>query len=350
MQKWQNFFLNYDKSKDWILYLILVLIFITGCSQNFASSNVVRTISKENEKAINIYFCPRDDCSGKLSDFILSAEKSAHCAFFDLDLENVKNALNTQYKKGLDVKLAVDTDNYKYVKEFDFVVQDNRSSIMHNKFCIIDGKRISSGSMNPTVNGNEKNNNNLIIIESKYLAKNFEDEFQELWNHQFGKGDKVNNPIVYLNETRIENYFCPEDRCSEKIKDVLDKSEESIRFLVFSFTHDGIANSILMRKLENVSIKGIFEKRGTGSEYSKFNLFEYQGIDVRKDNNSAVMHHKVIIIDDKIVITGSFNPSKNADTRNDENILIIYDKSVAERYLEEFVYIWNKYSINLNNS
>ena len=327
------------------LTLVILIVLVSGCMIEEAAvkqSKIIPVVYDQGSVEA-VYFCPRDDCSGKLAEFILSAKEKVYCAFFDLDLEDVKNALDTQYKRGLDVKLVVDTDNYEYAEEFDFAKGDERSALMHNKFCIVD-ERISTGSFNPTVNGAEKNNNNLIIINSSVLAKNYEDEFNELWNKTFGKGNKVNNPVIYLNESKIENYFCPEDSCSEKIKNALEKAEESIYFLVFSFTHDGIANKIVLKMHEGASVKGIFEKTGAGSEYSKYKLLEYQEADVRKDNNSAVMHHKVFIIDNSTVITGSFNPSENADKRNDENILIIHDKEVAEKYLEEFEYVWEKYS------
>jgi phosphatidylserine/phosphatidylglycerophosphate/cardiolipin synthase-like enzyme len=71
---------------------------------------------------------------------------------------------------------------------------------------------------------------------------------------------------------------------------------------------------------------------------------EFQGAELKKDNNSYSMHHKIFIIDNKTVITGSFNPSANADINNDENILIIHDKKIAKKYLEEFDYLWNNYS------
>ena len=48
------------------------------------------------------------------------------------------------------------------------------------------------------------------------------------------------------------------------------------------------------------------------------------------------MHNKVFVIDNKTVITGSYNPTKNANERNDENILIIHDKKIAEKFLNEF--------------
>jgi phosphatidylserine/phosphatidylglycerophosphate/cardiolipin synthase-like enzyme len=330
------------------LTLVILLILVSGCTTEGriienAGQKIIPVVHDQGSVEA-VYFCPRDDCEAMLSGFILSGKERVYCAFFDLDLKKVKSALNAQYKKGLDVKLVVDTDNYEYVEEFDFAKGDERSALMHNKFCIIDGKRISSGSMNPTINGAEKNNNNLIMINSKVLAKNYEDEFNEFWNGTFGKGDKVNNPVIYLNGSKIESYFCPEDKCSERVKDALGKAENSIYFLVFSFTHDKIANKIVLKMHENISVKGVFEKRGTGSEYSRYKLLEYQEADIRKDNNSAVLHHKVFIIDNKTVITGSFNPSKNADWRNDENILIIHDKETAERYLEELEYIWERYS------
>jgi len=324
--------------------VIIALMLISGCE---ITGEIVQPTMymEEDSKDISVYFCPRDDCEGKLSEFILSAEKYAYCAFFDLDLEKVKSALDSKFNSGVDVKLIVDTDNYKYAEELAFVKQDNRSAFMHSKFCIIDGVKISSGSMNPTENCAKKNNNNLIFIESETLANNYETEFNEMWdNGQFGKGALNGVSLVYLNGIKIENYFCPEDKCGDKIEDALRGAKNEIYFMTFSFTHDGIANVILLKEIEGVLVKGVFENRGAGSEYSKYNVMKYQGIDVKKDTNPAVMHHKVFIIDNSTVITGSFNPSNNADKSNDENVLIIHDKETALKYLEEFDYIWNEWS------
>jgi len=329
----------------WAL-MLGILVFLIGCEVAGEHGDVFPVI-KEDEKIIDVYFCPRDDCESELAEFILSANEKVYCAFFDLDLEKVKDALVEQYGDGVDVKLIVDTDNYELVEDLDIPIkQDNRSAFMHNKFCIVDGEWISSGSLNPTINGAKKNNNNLIILKSEGISANYENEFNELWNGVFGKGDKTGINIFYLNESKVENYFCPEDECSEKVKDIIDKAEKSVYFMTFSFTHDGIANSLLLRMKEDIDVKGVFEKRGAGSEYSKYNVLKYQGVNVRKDNNSAVMHHKVFIIDNNTVITGSFNPSKSADEYNDENILIIHDKEIASRYLEEFDHIFENYTEN----
>ena len=81
-------------------------------------------------------------------------------------------------------------------------------------------------------------------------------------------------------------------------------------------------------------------EKSQNSKYTKYKLFSNQGMLVLWDKNPSMMHHKVFIIDNKTVITGSFNPSNNADKSNDENILIIGDKEIAQRYLHEFDDVW----------
>ena len=104
--------------------------------------------------------------------------------------------------------------------------------------------------------------------------------------------------------------------------------------MTFSFTHERIADAILFNK--KAEIKGLFEKLSGTSKYSQYNRLKDFGLDVKVDKNPKNMHHKVFIIDNITVITGSFNPSLNAENRNDENILIIHDKDIAKRYIEEF--------------
>ena len=72
------------------------------------------------------------------------------------------------------------------------------------------------------------------------------------------------------------------------------------------------------------------------SEHSQFMRLNYSGIDVVKDGNKNNLHHKVFIIDEETVITGSFNPTGSGDKRNDENILIIKDKEIVRQFKEEF--------------
>lgn len=334
------------------LFVILALVVIALSLYDInINGNVIRDIVGEatgrapiSEKEVPqettefplVYFCPRDNCSSHLIENIRAAQHRIHCAFYDLDIQDISEALQERSKK-IDVRVVLDNRNYeKQLPEF-LIRLDDDNQYSHNKFCVIDDKKVITGSFNPTYNGALRNNNNMIVIESEYLADNFEDEFRELWGGRFGTGDEVRYPRIILNSYEYENYFCPEDNCAQEIIQELTDAKESIYFMTFSFTHEGIADTIITSHARD--IKGIFEKRQK-SVYSQFERLHGFGKEVRYDNNSYSMHHKVFIIDNSTVIAGSMNPSKSGDERNDENILIIHDPYIASLYVEEFKYLW----------
>ena len=203
---------------------------------------------------------------------------------------------------------------------------------MHNKFCVFDSSVVFTGSMNPTGNDNYRNNNNIVVIKSKALAANYLDEFMELKNGIYGKGSKVKNPVIYIGNIKVENYFCPEDSCKLHAINALKVANRSIYFMDFSFTDEDIGNLLWNKDYLGLDVKGIFEVK----QVSEFSRYE----DLKKfailDTNKYTMHHKVFIIDNETVVTGSYNPTENANENNDENMLIIHDKAVAAKYVVEF--------------
>jgi phosphatidylserine/phosphatidylglycerophosphate/cardiolipin synthase-like enzyme len=319
-----------------ILLLLVVTFLISSCSLNLKTEKV-EDIHKEIGGGIEIFFCPADDCGKIFENEVKKSQKSVHCALYDLKLKNVISALS-QKSRDLDVRLVMDDSNVKDQIKGKGIVTDKGSKLMHNKFCIFDDKKIFTGSFNPTPNGNEKNNNNLVVVESKFLAYNFNDEFEELWNHKFSEGDKVRYPVIYFNGIKIENYFCPEDDCAIRVIEQIEKAKGSVYFMAFSFTHEDIADEIILK--EGADVRGIFDKGQASNIYSQYGRLKSFGINVKKDSTKYKMHHKVFIIDNSTVITGSFNPTNNGNLKNDENILIIHDKGVAEKFLEEFDRLW----------
>ena len=135
--------------------------------------------------------------------------------------------------------------------------------------------------------------------------------------------------------TSIDVFVCPEDNCKSHVIETLEQADESIYFMIYSFTDDDISDVLIEKFKKGLTVNGVMEK-SQRSKYSEFSKISNAGIDVRWDKNRAAMHHKVFIIDEKIVITGSFNPTENGNTRNNENVVIIYDKNIAEQLLQEF--------------
>lgn len=316
-----------------IFCLLATFLLLTSCTTD---KSIQSNDIPEEQGSMEVFFCPQQECEEQLVSFLDSAQESIHCAFFDLGLPSVQQTL-LEKEKEIEVKVVTDND---YLKKFnhDFVKAD-KSSLMHDKFCIIDGRKISTGSMNPTENDAHKNNNNLLLIESTILAQNYEAEFAEMWNGIFKKGSKVEVPELRLNGMRVDNYFCPEDACAEQIKEELEKAEKSIHFMTFSFTHEGIANILLLKNVDGIEVKGVMEVRQI-TEHSQYERLKQNKIEVLRDGNKNNLHHKVFIIDEKVVITGSFNPSENGDQRNDENVIIIENEEIATEFMGEF---WKVY-------
>jgi phosphatidylserine/phosphatidylglycerophosphate/cardiolipin synthase-like enzyme len=182
-----------------------------------------------------------------------------------------------------------------------------------------------SGSYNPT-DGGGINKNNLLIIESKTLAKNYRNEFEYL---KSGRRSATVHDLI-LSGTPVENYFCPGDRCEDAVLAALSRAEHSIVFMTYSFTSDPIGRLLAAKAAEGVNVDGICEKQQV-SMYSECSL-----LSARNYTGAGLLHHKVFIIDNKTVITGSYNPTASGDRRNNENVLIITNTSIAAAYLAEY--------------
>jgi phosphatidylserine/phosphatidylglycerophosphate/cardiolipin synthase-like enzyme len=281
-----------------------------------------------------------------LIEVINSAQRSLDIAIYELDLEEVGEAILAAHDRGVEVRLVTDTDELEELETLIWleeegipIVPDERSPLMHNKFLVVDSRAVWTGSWNFTPNGTYRNNNHGIYIQSPELAQNYAIEFEEMFGDRaFGPKSPANtpNPRISIGDTLIETCFAPEDECAAQLTRLVNQAQQSIRFIAFSFTHDDIGQAVSDRAREGVTIQGIFETRGSNTEHSEFGRMEKEQLDVWQDGNPYTLHHKVFIIDDETVVLGSFNFSNNADTANDENILIIRDADIARQFQAEF--------------
>jgi phosphatidylserine/phosphatidylglycerophosphate/cardiolipin synthase-like enzyme len=222
------------------------------------------------------------------------------------------------------------------------IKDDQRSALMHNKFWIFDNQTVWTGSTNITANGNFRNNNNVIVLDSAEVAAIYEREFAEMWAGEFGptSSSTVETQSTTIDGTPIQVLFAAEDEVATQLVPLLENADNSIRFMVFSFTLDEMGAALRRGAAAGVDVRGIFETRGSETEYSEMPALYCAGVPVRQDGNPGTFHHKVFVIDDQMVITGSFNFSNNADSSNDENVVIINNSDIAEQYLEEFERRW----------
>ena len=82
------------------------------------------------------------------------------------------------------------------------------------------------------------------------------------------------------------------------------------------------------------------KKQASSNVGTELAAFRSAGLDVRTDRNPGQMHEKVFIIDEELVVMGSYNFSRSADENNDENLLVIHSRLIACQFAEEFARIY----------
>jgi len=144
----------------------------------------------------------------------------------------------------------------------------------------------------------------------------------------------------------VEVYFSLYDDPESIIIKNIDDAKEFISIAMYTFTDREIAQAIIRAKDRGVDIKIYLDRSQVNAEYSKSRYFVNNGIEgIRISSNNYIMHNKFAVIDNKIVITGSYNWTASAGERSDENLLVIDDKNIIEKYQNQFNNLWNnKYS------
>jgi phosphatidylserine/phosphatidylglycerophosphate/cardiolipin synthase-like enzyme len=280
------------------------------------------------------------------------AKQSIDVAFNSLSIDNVTKALIRAHDRGIQVRVVMESD---YLENSDPsmlveagipIVGDKRDGVMHNEFIIIDNTRVWTGSTNFTDTEVYRNHNSLISIYSPEIAQSYTTEFEEMFlNDQFGSDVNPNtpHPSVTISGTQIEVLFSPDDIVATRLIALISEAQESIYFMAPSFSLEDLGSAIRQQALSGLTVAGVMEGNGTGPDVvSEYDLFREAGLDVRLHGDPSGMNHKVIIIDGKTVILGSYDLVYSSEVTNDENLLIIHNDKVAEKFMEEFLRVQSR--------
>lgn len=318
--------------------------------KNISQKKIIYNLNENLSKNVQVSFCP--GCISMLQNAIKSGSENIKCAFYELDNKNIVDELRLKSQHQVNVELIIDDKylNEEYintlpdvgVKIYSDTKRNTRyNNYMHDKFCVIDGKKVITGSANPTDNGLFKNNNNMLEFNSNYIAKNYENEFEQMKKGIYGTNKisqlEYNNiTLNYGNDSYlVSTYFCPQDDCLTPILNELQDAENEILFASFAFTHDDIASMLKMKDYQGINVSGILETRSQNLKGSDFKSLKNE-FDFVLDTNKNTMHHKFFVIDGKTVVTGSMNPSASGIKYNDENVIIIENANIAKLYRKEF--------------
>jgi phosphatidylserine/phosphatidylglycerophosphate/cardiolipin synthase-like enzyme len=287
-----------------------------------------------------------------VSASIIAAKQSVDVALRELSLESITKALITVTRRGVPVRVVTDTDSLTGRSNFQalidagiLVVDDQQPGIMNDKFIVVDHSQVWTGSVDYNVSGVFREYNTVVRISSPEIAADYTKEFDEMFvNNQFGRLVVPETPYssVTLQGTQVDVLFSPDDLVVDRLSMLLGEAQQSIYFLAYSFGSNDLGNIIREKAAQGVAVGGVLESDQVSSEQANPNqveelrLFRQAGLDLRLDGNAEIMNHKIMIIDGRIVVMGSYDFTNRAETENDENVLIIYNEKIAQKFMEEF--------------
>jgi phosphatidylserine/phosphatidylglycerophosphate/cardiolipin synthase-like enzyme len=143
---------------------------------------------------------------------------------------------------------------------------------------------------------------------------------------------------------QIETYFTRKDGNLDQIliKEI-NTAQKSLNIAIYSLTKDNIADALIDAKKKGIDIKVITDKQESSTKGQKAILdkIKSNGIPVKINSHTGLMHLKLTIVDDKIVCGGSYNYTANATKNNDENLIIMKDTNIIKEYIDEYNSMWS---------
>ena len=327
--------------------LFIALLLIILCC-----ANILPAIADEPIQVVfnDPYHNEKDRSIQKMMvDDIKAAEERIDVATYNFTDTKIAEQLIKAVKRGVEVNVVLDEENFD--KD---VVRDMRNGgvnlvkavsegLMHAKYMIIDGRITISGSANLTVSSYSYDNNFMIRIDSPEIAALFTEEFEEMFlDGIFGEESayhtKPTKGVELSDGTVVYVRFSPDDKIDDLIETLIDAADESVYMLAYSFASKDIKEKLVKADKEGLDVIVICEdsKAYTDGGGQCGPLAE-DGVKVYVDGyGENLMHEKAIILDNSVVIAGSYNYTRSADKRNDEQILVIQSEEIADQFLAEF--------------
>jgi phosphatidylserine/phosphatidylglycerophosphate/cardiolipin synthase-like enzyme len=131
----------------------------------------------------------------------------------------------------------------------------------------------------------------------------------------------------------IDVYFSPQGGAAGAVVQALDTAKQAAFVQAYSFTNREIAEALVRAHQRGIVVHVILDKSELKDRNSMADYVANAGIPVLIDAKHPIAHNKVMIIDGETLITGSFNFTQQAEQHNAENLLVIHDHGLAERYL-----------------
>jgi phosphatidylserine/phosphatidylglycerophosphate/cardiolipin synthase-like enzyme len=135
----------------------------------------------------------------------------------------------------------------------------------------------------------------------------------------------------------VQVYFSPKGGCAQAVIDVVSSAKSQVLVMAYSFTYDPIVKALMDAHARGIDVELVFDRANEVDLRSDMPRCIESGMKVLVDAEHAIAHNKLMIVDKKVIVTGSFNFTRQAEDANAENLLVMrHDKGLVEKYLQYY--------------
>ena len=337
-----------------------------------------------------------DDLEQVIVDFINGAEESLDVAVQELENPAIATALEAASRRQktsrpdrrISVRIVVESDYLRESKpvvpagqpnEHDPEFEQNReimtrllrsashykmdfnASTFHQKFIVRDFNKpkeaVLTGSTNFTPTGTGSNLNSVVCFHSPEIIDAYRREWNQINAGLFGRRSPVGHKAkeVTIGNTKVFPLFAPDHNPELVIVNAILKAQTSIDIAMFTFSGSSTIDDALLAALDRgVTVKGVLDRSQSAHDYSPHPALIAKGALLRRHHVSTLpgftkpgkLHHKSMVVDDKVLITGSFNYTGKANRFNDENVFFIHNSDVAAHFKAEITRIFDDLAVD----
>ncbi|HEV2690176.1 MAG TPA: phospholipase D family protein [Bryobacteraceae bacterium] len=154
-------------------------------------------------------------------------------------------------------------------------------------------------------------------------------------------GSKTGPAHLPQSDANVACYFSPKGGCTDALIEQINAAGQTIEVQAYSFTSKPIGSALVAAARRGVRVSVVLDAGLASENRREASYLAHEGVPVRLDARHAIAHNKVILIDNRTIITGSFNFTHAAEEENAENLLIVHDRpGIQSAYEDNFRVHW----------
>jgi cardiolipin synthase len=283
-----------------------------------------------------------DDLREVMTTAIREAKKSIVMIIYGLSDERIIRALKEKSEEGIDVRVIYDSSASPNIPERlgpkVTLLRRFSKGIMHQKILIVDGEQTWIGSANMTKASLCVHGNLIAALYSPELAGILLKKADGL--SEEGRGAAIPHQELHIGGQQVELWLLPDDYLGAKrLVDLMRGAQKTLRVAMFTWTREDFAEAVIAAKGRGVDVQVVLDgQTAKGASKKIVNLLQANDIFVKVSEGNALLHHKFLYIDSRILVNGSANWTHAAFTKNDDCFIILEPLTAGQQ--EQLDSLW----------